>query len=282
MYEWYHIPYHTIYHTISLSLNIESSLSSRERERERYMRSHLIRYCRAHSIYNLHNVPKPRTQVRLPQSTIDTHIAAIKVTMSDTEEALAVQVESENENEAIVATVIDEVDTDDEDEDVPRAPSEQEESDAEITTETSTIHFKDVSNHAKNVDVAPRDRKGKGNYYVSNSAATETTPAGTESKGRKRKLSLKKENSDEIPSIKNLGIPFRAVKRIMKVDKDIGTVQNEAAMVATYAAELFLEKLVKESDAKAKKKGRNTVKYEDLGEVRASHSKLSFLDTLIP
>jgi histone H3/H4 len=53
-------------------------------------------------------------------------------------------------------------------------------------------------------------------------------------------------------------------------------------MVATYAAELFIEKLVKESDSKAKKKGRNTVKYEDLGEVRASHSNLSFLDTLIP
>jgi histone H3/H4 len=68
----------------------------------------------------------------------------------------------------------------------------------------------------------------------------------------------------------------------MKLDKDIGTVQNEAAMVATYAVEMFMEKMVNESHDKAKKRGRNTVKYEDLAEVRASHSNMSFLNTLIP
>jgi len=59
-------------------------------------------------------------------------------------------------------------------------------------------------------------------------------------------------------------------------------VQNEAAMITTYAVELFAEKIAKESNSNARKKGRNTVKYEDLGEVRASNSNLSFLDTLIP
>ena len=68
----------------------------------------------------------------------------------------------------------------------------------------------------------------------------------------------------------------------MKIDKDIGTVQNEAAMVATFAVELFVEKMVKESNDNARKKNRNTVKYEDLAEVRASHSNLSFLNTLLP
>ena len=64
--------------------------------------------------------------------------------------------------------------------------------------------------------------------------------------------------------------------------KDIGTVQNETAMVATYAVEMFVEKTVSESHDNAKKRGRNTVKYEDLAEVRASHSNMSFLNTLIP
>jgi histone H3/H4 len=105
---------------------------------------------------------------------------------------------------------------------------------------------------------------------------------GTDSKKRRRKSSPRKQKAGGIPSVKDLGIPFRAVKRIMKIDKDIGTVQNEAAMVATFAVELFVEKMVKESNANARKRGRNTVKYEDLGEVRASHSNLSFLNTLLP
>ncbi len=97
---------------------------------------------------------------------------------------------------------------------------------------------------------------------------------------RKRRASPKKKVG--IPSTKDLFVPFRAIKRIMKCDKDIGTVQNEAAMVATYAVEMFMEKMVNESNERAKKRGRNTVKYEDLAEVRASHSNMSFLNTLIP
>jgi histone H3/H4 len=63
-----------------------------------------------------------------------------------------------------------------------------------------------------------------------------------------------------IPNAKDLFVPFRVTKRIMKVDKDIGTVQNEAAMVATYALELFIERMMEESYENAIKRGRNTVK----------------------
>ena len=126
---------------------------------------------------------------------------------------------------------------------------------------------------AKNTKATPAKRKA--------SDDASATPH-TETKKRKRKASPKKQKSGEIPSVKDLGIPFRAVKRLMKIDKDIVTVQNEAAMVATYAVELFVEKIVKESNENAKKRGRNTVKYEDLGEVRVSNKNLSFLDTLIP
>mmetsp|Transcript_15017 Transcript_15017/g.19022 ORF Transcript_15017/g.19022 Transcript_15017/m.19022 type:complete len:230 (+) Transcript_15017:24-713(+) len=100
-------------------------------------------------------------------------------------------------------------------------------------------------------------------------------------KTRKRKRSQEKKD-DGIPSVKDLGIPFRAIKRIMKIHPDIATVQNEAAIVTTYALELFVKKIVNGSYANAKKRGRNTVKYEDLAETRATHSCLSFLDTLLP
>jgi len=100
-------------------------------------------------------------------------------------------------------------------------------------------------------------------------------------KKRKRRGGAGKEH-DEIPSVKDLGIPFRAIKRIMKVDPDIATVQNEAAVVTTYAVELFVKKIVNESYNNAKKRGRNTVKYEDLSEARAMNQNMNFLDTLLP
>lgn len=84
------------------------------------------------------------------------------------------------------------------------------------------------------------------------------------SSGRKKKAKKRKrrsaKNDDGIPSVKDLGIPFRAIKRIMKIDPDIGTVQNEAAMVTTFALDLFIKKIVNESHLNAKKKGRNTIK----------------------
>jgi len=109
-------------------------------------------------------------------------------------------------------------------------------------------------------------------------------------KRKKKKKKKKKKGSsdrkdrrgDSIPSVKSLGIPFRAIKRTMKIDPDIATVQNEAAMVATYAVELFVKKMVKQSYDSAKKRGRNTVRYEDLAEVRANNSNLDFLDTILP
>jgi len=83
-------------------------------------------------------------------------------------------------------------------------------------------------------------------------------------------------------TVKELILPYRAVRRIMKLDKEIGTVQVEAAIVATKAAELFVQKLAKESHKHAKDRGRSGIKYEDLAETRAMNDNLSFLDTLLP
>lgn len=84
------------------------------------------------------------------------------------------------------------------------------------------------------------------------------------------------------PAVLGLTIPFRATKRAMKLDPDIGTVQNEAAILATLAAELFVKKLAKESQVIAKARGRNTIRYEDLAEARTKDSALGFLTTILP
>jgi hypothetical protein len=47
----------------------------------------------------------------------------------------------------------------------------------------------------------------------------------------------------------------------MKLDPDIPIVQNEAAIMTTMAAELFLKSLAKESHRIAKARGRNTIRY---------------------
>uniref|UniRef100_A0A7S4JRQ4 Transcription factor CBF/NF-Y/archaeal histone domain-containing protein n=1 Tax=Odontella aurita TaxID=265563 RepID=A0A7S4JRQ4_9STRA len=102
-------------------------------------------------------------------------------------------------------------------------------------------------------------------------------------KPKKKKKSKKK--SPILPghtAVKGLTIPFRNIKRTMKNDKDIATVQNEAAIVATCAAELFIKKLAEESHKFAKKHGRNTIRYEDVAEARANNSSLEFLEILLP
>lgn len=46
----------------------------------------------------------------------------------------------------------------------------------------------------------------------------------------------------------------------MKLDPDIPIVQNEAAIMTTLAAELFLKVLAKDSYSIAKNRGRNTIR----------------------
>ena len=50
----------------------------------------------------------------------------------------------------------------------------------------------------------------------------------------------------------------------MKLDPDIPIVQNEAAIMTTMAAELFLKSLAKESLKISKARGRNTIRYASL------------------
>ena len=77
-------------------------------------------------------------------------------------------------------------------------------------------------------------------------------------------------------------LPLRNIKRIMRLNKDVGIVQNEAAILVQFAAELFTKKFANQSFKTAQEKGRDCIKYEDVAEARAASAQLSFLEPLIP
>mmetsp|Transcript_16679 Transcript_16679/g.20804 ORF Transcript_16679/g.20804 Transcript_16679/m.20804 type:complete len:163 (-) Transcript_16679:150-638(-) len=114
----------------------------------------------------------------------------------------------------------------------------------------------------------PKEKKKRG----SSAGGTVTSPSSPNSSSPPNKKY----------AVKNLTLPFRAVKRIMKIDEDVATVQNEAAILVTHAAELFLKKMAKDSHQNAKSRARNTIRYEDVAEARVNCDAMGFLDTLIP
>jgi histone H3/H4 len=84
------------------------------------------------------------------------------------------------------------------------------------------------------------------------------------------------------PSSSGLTIPFRTIKRLMKIDPAVGIVQNDAAIVVAAAAEHFVKQFAVKSLEVARARGRNIVKYEDVATARANDRSLSFLDLLMP
>jgi histone H3/H4 len=193
---------------------------------------------------------------------------------------------ADDEADAVVVSAIvvndqedDRSDDSDNDENSNNAESfsDEEAEDEDTSIACAVVVSADVGNGSTPKKALGAQRNNNNN---NNDTAREIRPGPL--KGRKRKRSTEKNKDGQIPSVKDLGIPFRAIKRIMKIDADIATVQNEAAIVTTYALELFVKKIVNESYANAQKRGRNTVKYEDLAETRATNKSLNFLDTLLP
>lgn len=123
--------------------------------------------------------------------------------------------------------------------------------------------------------------KKRANSEVSADPVTssEIAPASKKKKTSTNTDSSKKERPK---ACQGLTIPFRTIKRIMKIDTRVGIVQNDAAIVVTAAMEHFVKELATKALKKSEKKGRGTIKYEDVAEVRAADRSLSFLDLLIP
>lgn len=107
------------------------------------------------------------------------------------------------------------------------------------------------------------------------------TPPGMNFSSKKERTSYN-DGQPRQPAVRELTLPYRSIKRTMKLDPSVGIVQNDAAILVTYATELFIKKLAKDSQEISMKKGRGTIKYDDLAEARAKTKAFSFLDMLIP
>jgi histone H3/H4 len=146
-------------------------------------------------------------------------------------------------------------------------------------------HAEDPTENNENAD---EDDETQATEEDAASQSSLKTPAKTGTRvGKKRTPSSRSSVGDSstkkrAPSVKGLTIPFRTVKKAMKLDPDIPIVQNEAAIMTTMAAELFLKSLAKQSHRNAKNRGRNTIRYEDVAEARTNSSALAFLETLLP
>jgi len=137
-------------------------------------------------------------------------------------------------------------------------------------------------------DDISRDTNSKKRKSTNNSVSSKSTVSKKSKKQVTKATSNKKKKKGPIvatagtPAVKVLVLPFRAIKRVMKIDTDVGTVQNEAAILVTYASELFLKKFAQESHAFARKKGRNTIRYEDVAEARVGNDPYAFLQPMLP
>lgn len=91
------------------------------------------------------------------------------------------------------------------------------------------------------------------------SIATSQADSAQKQPAKKKRVPPKSKKTRS-PAVKGLTIPFRSVKRTMKLDPSIATVQQEAAIITTLAAELFLKSLAKEAHQNAKSRGRGTIR----------------------
>mmetsp|Transcript_8198 Transcript_8198/g.17459 ORF Transcript_8198/g.17459 Transcript_8198/m.17459 type:complete len:260 (-) Transcript_8198:160-939(-) len=171
----------------------------------------------------------------------------------------------------------DELDDDDNNADGDEDPPEAEEESASHATDAASLLSRTPPPTAARKRAHSEISEATGGL----SPSPANTPSNTPKKSSKRH-NFGVGRQSRTPAVPCLTIPFRQVKRTMKLDPDIGTVQNEAAMVATLATELFLKKFAAESYDIAKKKGRVTIRYEDVAEARVSNPALSFLDLLLP
>lgn len=163
---------------------------------------------------------------------------------------------SDNEDSVPVAAIVA----------APSNESDVEKEDLDVTADDDSIDTGD------NSSMTPMNRKRS-------SSETSPIPPMTDSSTKRKKYN---DGQPRKPAVRDLTLPYRSIKRTMKLDPSVGIVQNDAAYLVTYATELFIKKLASDSQELALKKGRSIIKYDDLAEARAKTKAFSFLDMLIP
>lgn len=189
---------------------------------------------------------------------------------------------SETNSPVVEAVVATEVDTGD---------AEPEVAEANVTTEASEMtaaaaaDVDEVSTtEGPTAQPVDEDELTVKSNASDDDGASQASSAKTPTKGstgRTRRATAASKRSRP-PSVAGLEIPFRTVKKAMKLDPDVPIVQTEAALMVTVAAELFVKSLAAESYKNAKARGKNVIQYSDVAEGRTKKPSLAFLQTLLP
>ncbi|KAF9968718.1 hypothetical protein BGZ70_009640 [Mortierella alpina] len=77
-------------------------------------------------------------------------------------------------------------------------------------------------------------------------------------------------------------LPVARIKRIIKEDKDVQMVSNDAVFIISLATEMFLESFTSKAFNLAKLEKRKTVSYKDLATAVSQHDSLEFLQDVVP
>ncbi|KAG0347327.1 hypothetical protein BG004_007984 [Podila humilis] len=110
-------------------------------------------------------------------------------------------------------------------------------------------------------------------------------PAASKSKSKSSTTNVSNTSTTSTYSGKAKGItqlPVARVKRIIKEDKDINMVSNDAVFLISMATELFLESFTAKAFNLAKMEKRKTIAYKDLATAVTQHDSLEFLQDVIP
>lgn len=183
----------------------------------------------------------------------------------------------------------EEMDEDEQEEDLDSTRQQANEESAGDEDEESVL---ETDERADNTDIVDEEddeltvKSEMGDDEASTASKSKTSIASPGASPKHKEISAKAGASgtkkSRAPSVAGLTIPFRTVKKAMKLDPDIPIVQNEAAIMTTLAAEMFLKSLSKKSHRNAKNRGRKTIVYSDIAEARSQDSTLSFLEPLLP
>ncbi|XP_078428092.1 nuclear factor Y, subunit C13 [Wolffia australiana] len=89
---------------------------------------------------------------------------------------------------------------------------------------------------------------------------------------RENRIQQEREREDEeIETVSHLSFPPGRVKRIMKLDREIGRVHSEALYLVSLSAELFLSFLAEEAGSAALAKKKKSVRVEHLLSAARNH-----------
>ncbi|KAF9160172.1 hypothetical protein DFQ26_005806 [Actinomortierella ambigua] len=93
---------------------------------------------------------------------------------------------------------------------------------------------------------------------------------------------VEKASSAPKKALGTTALPAARIKRIIKEDKDVNMVSNDAVFLISLATELFLESFMSKAYGLAKMEKRKTVFYKDLATAVSQHDMLDFLQDVVP